>query len=199
MATNTDKILAGYEESIGGKLLAIVDHAGPVSYVAGGETYSSLNLNRGGFDWIDQMSTFGASSGNRVYNVSVGIPAGSQGSGTPTVNLKWSFAAVESGVNSIVITNAGTGYTPGTYTSASSGGGGTGAIVQYTVAAGGTITAASVLNPGSGYTSVPTFAVAAPAGSAGALTATIGSISGVEVSPGTNLNSTYVRLMAILY
>lgn len=195
MATNFDKILPGYEQSIGGKLMAIVDHPGPLSYVTGGETYPASNLGRGGFDWIDQMSTFGAVSGSRVYNVSVGITAGYQGTGVPSVNLKWSYASVSNGVSGVVIATAGSAQTPGTYSATASTGA---ATISYTIAAGGTLTAVSVTNPGSGYTAAPTFTIAA-GGTPGTVTATVGTSAGIEVSSGTNLNASYVRLQAIMY
>ena len=57
---------------------------------------------------------------------------------------------------------AGSGQTAGTYQIAASGGGGTGAIIQVVVGAAGTITGnPTVLANGSGYTSIPTFTVAA--------------------------------------
>lgn len=195
MATNFDKILPGYEQSIGGKLMAVVDHPGPVSYVSGGETYPASNLGRGGFDWIDNMPSFGAVSGTRVYSVSPAIAAGYQGIGAPTVNLKWSYAAVSNGISGVVIATAGSGQTPGVYSATASTGT---ATISYTIAAGGTLTVVTITNPGSGYTAAPTFTIAA-GGSAGTVTATVGSSNGVEVPAGTNLNSTYIRLLAIMY
>jgi hypothetical protein len=59
------------------------------------------------------------------------------------------------GVTGVSITNAGTGYTNGTYTLGISGGGGTGAAGTYTVS-GNVVTAISITTQGSGYTSLPT-------------------------------------------
>lgn len=57
---------------------------------------------------------------------------------------------------------AGSGQTPGTYQIAAVGGGGTGAIIQVVVTAAGTVTAnPTVVAKGSGYTTIPTFTVAA--------------------------------------
>jgi hypothetical protein len=57
---------------------------------------------------------------------------------------------------------AGTGQTPGTYQIAGVGGGGTGAILQVVVTPAGTVTASpTVIAKGTGYTSIPTFTVAA--------------------------------------
>lgn len=64
------------------------------------------------------------------------------------------------GVNGITILTPGSGQTPGTYTATASTGG---AVIQYVVAAGGTVTAIpTVLNPGK-YTvdTAPTFTIAA--------------------------------------
>lgn len=61
-----------------------------------------------------------------------------------------------------LVLTAGTGQTPGTYQIAGSGGGGTGAIIQVVVTAAGTVTAnPTVISKGTGYTSIPTFTVAA--------------------------------------
>jgi len=61
-----------------------------------------------------------------------------------------------------VTLTAGTGQTPGTYQIAAVGGGGTGAIIQVVVSAAGTVLAnPTVVVRGSGYTSTPTFTVAA--------------------------------------
>lgn len=65
------------------------------------------------------------------------------------------------GVTSVNLLTAGSGQTPGTYTAAASAGG---AVIQYVVAAGGTITAQpTVLTAGGPYTdaAVPTFTIAA--------------------------------------
>lgn len=58
----------------------------------------------------------------------------------------------------VLILTAGSGQTPGTYQVASSGGGGTGAIIQVVIGAGGTLTQApTVVAAGSGYTTTATF------------------------------------------
>lgn len=65
------------------------------------------------------------------------------------------------GVTSVNLLTAGSGQTPGTYTATASAGG---AVIQYVVAAGGTITAQpTVLNAGGPYTdaAIPTFTIAA--------------------------------------
>jgi hypothetical protein len=86
-------------------------------------------------------------------------------------------------VKSVIITNAGTGATAGTYTvAASAGGGGTGAIIQVVVGSGGTITAVSVLNGGNGYNSVPTFSLTATSTSGGVVAAQLDSTPNVVTS-----------------
>lgn len=77
------------------------------------------------------------------------------------------------GVTSVNILTAGSGQTAGTYTATASAGG---AVIQYVVAGGGTITAQpTVLNPGGPYTdaAVPTFTIAA-GGTPGTVQANIG-------------------------
>ena len=76
-------------------------------------------------------------------------------------------------VKTVIITNAGTGATAGTYTVAASvaSGGGTGAVIQVVVGAAGTITSVSVLNGGYGYNAIPTFYLTATGTTAGAVAA----------------------------
>ena len=78
------------------------------------------------------------------------------------------------GVNSVNILTAGSGQTPGTYTVTASAGG---AVLQYVVAAGGTVTAQpTILTPGGPYTdaAVPTFTLPANGGTAATVQASIG-------------------------
>lgn len=82
----------------------------------------------------------------------------------------------ENGLTSVTISNAGAGYTNGTYTLTVTGGGGSGAIVT-AVVAGGLVTSVSIVNPGSGYTSAPTLALPAGAG-AGTTTAVFANTRG---------------------
>jgi hypothetical protein len=87
-------------------------------------------------------------------------------------------------VKSVVITNAGTGATAGTYNiSANVGsGGGAGATIQVVVGSGGTITSAIVTNGGAGYNSVPTFSLTATSTSAGAVAAQLDTSANVVTS-----------------
>lgn len=78
-------------------------------------------------------------------------------------------AIPNSGVLGAIITAGGSGGTDGTFALAISGGGGTGAAGTFTVA-GGTVTDITITNPGSGYTSSPTFGFTASAGLTGVTT-----------------------------
>jgi hypothetical protein len=71
---------------------------------------------------------------------------------------------------------AGTGYTNGTYTIDSTGGGAANGMASISVTvAGGAITSISVLRAGSGFTGAPTFALTAlGAGTGGAISPTVG-------------------------
>lgn len=106
-------------------------------------------------------------------------------------------------VKTVVITNAGTGATAGTYTIGATlgSGGGSGAVIQVVVGSGGTITAATVLNGGFNYSSVPTFSLTVTNTTGGAVVAQLDSspnfvtsadqatVTGVPVRPVVFLNS----------
>lgn len=188
-----DKILAGYEQVIGAKLQVIVDHFGPVSYSqTTGDVYPATNLNRGGFDKVTAGITL-----DNAYSVLTTYPASaSAGGGTVSVVLVWNFATTGS-VASVAQNVAGSGQTPGTYTVAATGGGGTGASISVVVATATTLGAITVLNPGKGYTSAPTFTLVS-GGTPATLTATL-SVAGAQVATGANLSGSAVRLEAIMY
>ncbi len=83
-------------------------------------------------------------------------------SGATAANVKAGtvgYARVGSKVASVVVLTQGTGQTVGTYLVGSTGGGGTGAVIQVVVSSATAITA-TVVSGGSGYTSVPTFTLA---------------------------------------
>jgi hypothetical protein len=83
-------------------------------------------------------------------------------SGATAANVKTGtvgYMRLGSTVKSVVVLTQGSGQTVGTYQIASTGGGGTGAIIQVVVASATSITA-SVVSGGYGYTSVPTFTLA---------------------------------------
>jgi hypothetical protein len=74
------------------------------------------------------------------------------------------------GINTVTLTNAGSGYTNGTYNSqALTGGSGTGATANITVA-GGVITAVAIFNKGQNYVTGDVLSAAIPAGSNLAIT-----------------------------
>jgi uncharacterized repeat protein (TIGR01451 family) len=73
-------------------------------------------------------------------------------------------------VNSVTMVSGGTGYTTPTVTI--SGGGGTGATATATVGSG-IITAITIVNPGSGYTSAPTVTINPVGGGSGASAAAV--------------------------
>lgn len=87
-----NKILAGYEMSLGDKLLVIFDHAGPKSYLNvstsshAGDVVNASDLNRGGFDEILSEVVI-AVSGN--YAVRVYKPLAGGGNAIPKIQLRW--------------------------------------------------------------------------------------------------------------
>jgi hypothetical protein len=74
---------------------------------------------------------------------------------------KAAFVVPGYSVYSVVQLVAGSGMTPGTYVISGSGGGGSGAIISVVVATATTLGTITVVAPGSGYTSLPTFTLAA--------------------------------------
>lgn len=86
----------------------------------------------------------------------------------------FTHARVQDGV--VTLTGVeGSGYTDGEYTLTVTGGGGAGAIATATIA-GGKVTKRTIINSGNGYTTAPTFALPADAGTGtgATFTATIG-------------------------
>jgi uncharacterized protein with FMN-binding domain len=102
---------------------------------------------------------------------------------------RWIFGSTGS-VASATQAAAGSGMTPGTYTVNGTGGGGTGAQLSVTVNAT-TITALTVLSPGKGYTTAPTFSLAAAGGTPATISASL-STAGQPVAAGANLSSEQV-------
>lgn len=163
--------------------------AGPTSY---SQTTGDVILGPGVGEFLSCPSSgFLSQSGSYILRAFPSVTNNLR----PTWAFRWLYSgtAQGQGIDGIVITTPGTGGTNGTATIAATGGGGTGATIQ-AVTAGGIITSVKVLNPGSGYTSVPTFT---PAAGTGALTATVGSIAGMEVAPGTNLSAETVQFSAV--
>ena len=85
------------------------------------------------------------------------------------IAASWETNAV-GGINTVTLTNAGSGYTNGTYTNqALTGGTGTGATANITVA-GGVITVVTIFNKGVNYVSGDVLSASIPAGSSLAIT-----------------------------
>lgn len=97
------------------------------------------------------------------------------------------------GIGSVAITTAGTGYSVGAAVTATGGAGSGFAGVVSSVNGAGGVTGITITNPGVGYTSAPTLAVAAP-GTGAAATATVdANANGVLASLPTLLD----RLLAV--
>jgi phage tail sheath protein FI len=97
---------------------------------------------------------------------------------TPRILLASGWTAHQNtGVKTLTIGTAGTGYTVGAAITAT-GGGGTGFTGEVSsIGAGGSITGVRIISGGKGYTSNPTFAVAG--GTGGAITGVIGKLANV--------------------
>lgn len=104
-------------------------------------------------------------------------------------------------VSGVVITTAGTGATAGTYTIAATvgSGGGSGAIIQVIVSAGGIITSATVVQGGVNYTTVPSFSLTVTNTVGGVVAAQLASYPNVVTSfDQATLFSTLVRPVVFL-
>ena len=181
----------------GGELKpALLTATGPSSYALAGDTV----YNPGACDYINFPMDCTTQSGNYFVRfvpttagvIRAGAPSSSQSGWT--AHWIYSGAGGTTGVDGVYISTAGTGGTNGTVTISSTGGGGTGATISVTTA-GGIITSAKVLTPGSGYTSIPTFTIAA---GTGVVTATIGATGGIEVGAGANLSAEVIQFGAIV-
>ena len=111
-------------------------------------------------------------------------------SGATAANVKTGtvgYMRLGSTVKSVVVLTQGSGQTVGTYQIASTGGGGTGAIIQVVVASATSITA-SVVSGGYGYTSVPTFTLAT-GGTVGTVVAQLSSTPNIVTSADVATNA----------
>lgn len=164
-------------------------------YAKGPSSYSQTTgdvIDAGPTVYLSAVPTFSSSSGNYMVRVAPSVTNNLR----PKQTARWYYTAGggTQGVNSVVIATAGTGQTPGVYTVNASAGS---AVLQYTIGAGGTLTGVKILNPGSAYTAVPTFTLAANGGTPGTVTATIGSIVGIEVATSVDLSGETVQFFAI--
>ena len=188
---NTRWTGGSWPDSFGGHKAGAVGYSGPTSYVpATGDAIATDGILGSGTRThaiIPSLTSDGLYEVKVQPDNAVGVPS--------SWAARWFYAGNISGVDGVVIATAGSGQTNGTYSIAGSGGGGTGATVGITIA-GGAITAAQVTNPGSGYTSAPTFTVS-EGGTPGTLTASVGNVGGGEVAAGTDLSGSTAILFAI--
>jgi hypothetical protein len=174
--------LHGYPDRIGKRFAWAGYGAGPAVY------NSALGdpITLPGFqNYIDTVNSALSVSGNYLVSAVPSV-AGARANWS----LFWTYSGAQ-GVNSLAISAAGTGQTNGTYLINATGGGGSGAQAQVVIA-GGAVTGATIVKAGRGYTSAPTFTVAA-GGTPGTLTATAAPASG-SVPNGTNLSGESVQL-----
>jgi len=161
-----------------------------------GQPYNAGGLNLG--DYFDVTNDEAASASYqsngilyegryRLVQVDSGATAANVKTGTV------GYVRAGSTVKSAVITNAGSGGTAGSYTvNATAGsGGGSGAQISVTVGSSGTVTSVSVINPGYGYVSAPSFNVATPTGASGA---TVAAQLGISVNVVTSGDVAYSGL-----
>jgi hypothetical protein len=181
------------------------------------DAYNGQPVAAGGLNLGAYFDATNAEAANASFSVNgklyagryrlVQVDSGATAANVKTGTIGYLAAGGGSGtVKTVVITNAGTGATVGTYTIAATigSGAGSGAVIQVTVGAAGTITAVSVLNSGFGYSSVPTFSLTATGTTGGAVVAQLDSspnavtsfdqasptaITGVPVRPVVFLNA----------
>lgn len=166
-----------------------------------GFPYEGGGLNQG--DYFDltndeaataSYTTNGTCFAGRYRYVQVDSGATAANVKTGTVGyMRTGFA-----VQSVVITNAGTGATAGSYQIAATfGNGGSGAIIQVIVGAGGTITSATVVSGGFGYTSVPNFSLTVTGTTGGTVAAQLNTTPNIVTSQDA-ANSLAVRPVVFL-
>lgn len=174
-----------------------VDYTGPASYATAGDTIGAINNMTGitalGLSTIDNVegsSAFSVSGAYQIFTKPTGV--GSR----KTWTILWNG---NGGVSGVVQLAAGTGMTPGVYTStAATGGAGTNPVVaqiQVTVLTATTIGPIVVLNPGRGYTTLPTGFTVATGGTPPTFTVS-GAVLG-PVTAATNLSGETVRIAII--
>lgn len=160
---NTGAVLTGKYTGTTGNTLQAKIVAGSVA-----STYT-LILARPGY----RPETFSNISGSGATFWSNLINAVNQGIGLQGPS-QLAVASAGDGVNTVTITAGGSGYSAATV-SASGGGGGTGFAATATVS-GGAVTAITITNRGTGYTSAPTITISGN-GTGATATSTIGTSS----------------------
>jgi hypothetical protein len=135
-----------------------------------------------------QVSTINIGKGGGGYTFGPMVTIAGAGTGaTAVANVIVPNGSTTGPISSIVITNAGTGYSPAV---SFSGGGGAGAaaIVTGVDSTTGAITSIKITNPGSGYTSAPTVTITESGGSGATATAVFnpatGQVTGVTINQG---------------
>jgi hypothetical protein len=174
-------LLHGYPDLIGRKFAWVGYGNGPTSYVTTGDPVS-LPLP---YTYIDAI--FGGTiTVSGTYYVT---PSISQIVTRPAWKLIWNYATAGS-VASVAQNVAGTGMTAGTYTVTATTGT---AQITVVVATATTLGAITVINPGSGYTTAPTFTLTGTGGTPATLTATLSTINGA-VPAGANLSAESIQI-----
>lgn len=172
--------LHGYPDYVGKRFNFCGYGNGPASYVATGDPIVLPRYNNY-IDIVFEAVTVGGAYAVRGLQSTFGARA--------TWTLLWS--GVLGTVASVAQNAAGTGMTPGVYVVNATGGNGAGAQISVTVLTATTIATPVVLNAGVGYTTAPTFTLAA-GGTSATLTATL-TVAG-PVAPGTNLSAQVVQV-----
>ena len=116
-------------------------------YVAGSAIYSSDKIGKfhGGYQETNKSKMINPRYVSRFYSVTPCEPI------NEVLHVGSTYWTAGGGVLTVDTLVGGTGYTNGTYTVEVTGGTGTGAVLQITVALG-VVTAVTVVNPGKGYT-----------------------------------------------
>ena len=174
-------LLHGYPDFVGKRCTWCGHGSGPTSLLAAGD---AVTLPLYGY-YIDAIGGDVRSISGTYDVISHPAAVGPRASWS----LIWRFATTGS-VASVAQNQAGSGMTPGTYVVTATTGT---AQISVVVASATTLGAITVLNPGSGYASAPTFTLAA-GGTPATLTATLSTI-GATVAAGANLSAEQVQLM----
>jgi hypothetical protein len=158
------------------------------------DAYSGQQVAAGGLNLGDYFDATNSEAANASYGVNgilyagryrlVQVDSGATAANVKTGTVGYLRQGGAGTVKTVVITNAGTGATAGTYTVAATlgSGGGSGAVIQVVVGSAGTITAVSVLNGGNGYTSVPSFSLAATGTTGGTVAAQLDTTPNIVTS-----------------
>lgn len=140
------------------------------------DAYSGQQVAAGGLNLGDYFDATNQEAANASYGVNgilysgryrlVQVDSGATAANVKTGTVGYLRQGGSGAVKTVVITLPGTGGTAGTYTIAATlaSGGGSGAVIQVVVNAAGVVTAASLLNGGYGYVSVPSFSLTATGG-----------------------------------